>query len=75
VGILLDASGKALNASKSRLDSLNPLNVLARGYSITTLKDSRTPLKSAADLSPGQAIETVLAHGTIVSEVHDTRET
>jgi exodeoxyribonuclease VII large subunit len=74
VKVLLDTSGKALEASKSHLESLNPLNVLARGYSITTLKDSGTPLKDTSGLSPGQAIETVLSSGRIVSEVRDTKK-
>ncbi len=74
VQILLNAGGKALDASKSRLESLNPLNVLARGYSITTLCGSGTPLKDTASLSPGETIETVLARGKIVSQVSDTKE-
>ena len=74
VEILLDASGKALEASKSHLESLNPLNVLARGYSITTLKGSGIPLKDTSGLLFGQAIETVLAKGRIVSEVRETKK-
>jgi exodeoxyribonuclease VII large subunit len=72
--ILLETRLKALDASKSHVESLNPLNVLARGYSITTLKGSGTPLRSATGIRAGDDIETVLADGRIVSRVHETRE-
>jgi exonuclease VII large subunit len=53
----------------SHIESLNPLNILARGYSITTLAESKVPLRDTAKLAPGQPIETVLANGKIESRV------
>lgn len=51
----------------SRLNSVNPLTVVERGYSITK-KDGK-PIKSIAKLQPGDVLETQLQDGTILSQV------
>jgi exonuclease VII large subunit len=53
------------------LASLNPRRVLERGYSITTLKGSRTPLRSPSEVRTGQVLMTRLANGEIRSLVAD----
>lgn len=52
-----------------KLDTLSPLAVLKRGYSITTRIDSDRPLKDAAEVKAGDRIKTRLAQGEIESDV------
>lgn len=56
-----------LNAA--RLNSLSPLAVLSRGYSVTT--SGGKVMKSAADAAWGQELETTLADGKIISVVQE----
>jgi exodeoxyribonuclease VII large subunit len=58
-------------AVAGRLESLSPLGVLARGYSLTTrLADGRL-IEDAAVLSAGERIRTRFAHGTAISRVEE----
>lgn len=52
----------------ARLNSLDPLNVLERGFSITSREDG-TILRSVADVSKGQRIRTRLKDGILESGV------
>jgi exodeoxyribonuclease VII large subunit len=72
--LFLDVNRRNLDSAKSRAESLNPRSVLARGYSITTLAGSDTPLSGISGLEPGLSIETALASGTIISRVERTEE-
>ena len=58
-----------LEAMVSRLESLSPLAVLARGYSVTKRLDDGSIVRSADQVSPGDRIETRLAAGRVVSRV------
>ena len=51
------------------LDHLNPLGVLARGYSVTRLHSDGRVLTDAASISPGDRIRTVLNRGEVLSVV------
>jgi len=53
----------------ARLQSLSPMGVLARGYSITTLAGSDRPLRSPDDAPAGSRIRTILHDGELESEV------
>lgn len=53
----------------NRLDSVSPLKVLNRGYSITTDQENDTPIKSIEGLKIGQRLKTRFFHGNIVSSV------
>ncbi len=53
---------------------IDPRRPLERGYSITRIAGTRTPLRSAADAGPGQEIETVLAKGQLRSRVEEVSE-
>lgn len=64
-----------LGSREGRLDvidralaAVSPLAVLGRGYSITRLSDDRV-LRSAADVQPGDTLETLLAEGRVLSQV------
>ena len=54
-----------------KLESLSPLSVLARGYSVTQTAD-RKILTDFNQVKIGQAIQTRLARGTVVSRVETT---
>lgn len=50
-------------------EALSPLNVLARGYSLTHLSDSRQPLNSSEQVKVGDQVITILAEGQLRCEV------
>lgn len=52
-----------------KLTGLSPLNILARGYSITFRLPEETVLKDASAVKKGDLLLTRLARGTIVSQV------
>ncbi len=54
------------------LDALNPLRVLARGYSLTRRLDG-TILHDSSQIGPGQIVETILDQGMLVSRVESTK--
>ncbi|MFA7743896.1 exodeoxyribonuclease VII large subunit [Salinicoccus roseus] len=54
------------------LNSLSPTNVLLRGYSYTT--GGGGIIKDAADLQPGDEVQTTFARGSIVSKVTEVNE-
>jgi len=61
-----------LRALASRLDAVSPLQVLARGYSLTKVLDESGEGKlvfDAAQVKAGQQLETTVARGTIRSVV------
>jgi exodeoxyribonuclease VII large subunit len=49
--------------------ALSPLNVLARGYSLTSRLDSSQPLQSSQQVKLGDQVLTKLAHGALRCEV------
>jgi exodeoxyribonuclease VII large subunit len=51
------------------IQGLSPLNVLARGYSLTTRVDGHTVLRSAEQVACGEQILTRLESGSIASRV------
>jgi exodeoxyribonuclease VII large subunit len=67
-GLLHDRQRRFANLA-GKLQSLSPLAVLERGYSIT--QDSKTGkvIRTAAQLRAGQTIATRLAEGTVTSRV------
>jgi exodeoxyribonuclease VII large subunit len=64
----LQLANNQLALQASRLDSVSPLNVLARGYSITKNEQHKV-VKSVADVTLGDVLITELADGTLRSEV------
>lgn len=57
-----------LEALAGRLDSLSPLRVLGRGYTLT-LKEDGYLLRSAAQAAPGEVIHTRFHDGILASQV------
>jgi exodeoxyribonuclease VII large subunit len=54
-----------------RLQTLSPLNVLARGYSLTRIQRDGTVLRDAAAVKPGELLVTLLHRGRLVSRVEE----
>jgi exodeoxyribonuclease VII large subunit len=65
----LAGSSDRVAATAARLESLSPLAVLARGYSVTTRELDGQIVRDASDVQPGDAIRTRLARGEITSRV------
>jgi exodeoxyribonuclease VII large subunit len=59
---------QVLRTLAARLDSLSPLAVLARGYSITRAKEGE-PLTDARQTKVGQIVQTRLARGELICRV------
>lgn len=51
------------------LDSLSPLKVLARGYTVTRKLGETTCLRTPDDVQPGDTLETILTDGRVISQV------
>ncbi|HSL50694.1 MAG TPA: exodeoxyribonuclease VII large subunit, partial [Candidatus Deferrimicrobiaceae bacterium] len=67
------ASRHRFDAAVGRLDSLSPLAVLGRGYSLTRLS-SGVIVRRAAQARPGDAIEILLHQGALDARVERLKE-
>ena len=61
-------------AHAARLQALSPLNVLARGYSLTRTADGARVIHRAAQVKPGDRVEVLLAQGRLLAAVENVRE-
>ena len=66
-----------LDAATGRLESLSPLNVLARGYSLTRSVPDQKVIRSIDQVAVGDAVEILLADGRLNAIVQgkDTKKT
>lgn len=65
----LQQANNSLALQASRLDSVSPLNVLARGYSITKNEKNKV-VKSVGDVKAGDTLITEFVDGVVHSQVH-----
>ncbi len=63
----LERGAQTIAAASGKLESLSPLKVLARGFSLTTRGGA--VVRDASALAPGDEIETRLASGQVRSRV------
>jgi len=63
-----------LAAAAGLVESVSPLRVLARGFSVTTREGSGAPLLDAAPLRPGDRLDTRLRRGRVRSVVEGIEE-
>jgi exodeoxyribonuclease VII large subunit len=63
---------RRLEAQAARLESLSPLNVLARGYSLTRTDSDGNVVRRPDQVRPGDRLLTLVAHGSIISRVEQT---
>ncbi len=66
---VIESSKQQLQAFASSLNALSPLAVLDRGYSLTKRLSDGELIRDASTISVGDQISTLLAQGSIVSEV------
>jgi exodeoxyribonuclease VII large subunit len=66
-------AGAKLAALAARLETLSPLNVLTRGYSLTQTADGKL-VRAAEDVKPGDVLVTRVAAGEIVSRVETSED-
>jgi exodeoxyribonuclease VII large subunit len=64
----------ALESLSARLDSLSPLAVLSRGYSITFRSDTGTVVTESATVEAGDSLRVRLHRGEIFARVFDKRD-
>ena len=62
-----------LRTAVGQLDSLSPLAVLRRGYSLTRLPSGEV-VRSGVQVGPGSEIEVLLHEGTLGARVTEVRE-
>jgi exodeoxyribonuclease VII large subunit len=65
---ILHTAASALGSLDARLNSLSPLSVLDRGYALVLNTDGSL-VRSSAQLSPGDLLNTRLADGSFISRV------
>ena len=58
-----------LQGTAARLETLSPLNVLGRGYSLTRRADDQKVIRSAQQVCEGDLVLTVVEHGQFTSRV------
>lgn len=69
-------AGERLQATAGRLESLSPLNVLSRGYSLTRKQADGAVIRRSEQVKAGDLLVTRLQEGEIVSRVeNDTSQT
>jgi exodeoxyribonuclease VII large subunit len=71
IGHRVQEARSGVAALAGRLQSLSPLAVLQRGYSLTRREADDRLIHNAADLSAGQRIVTRFAQGQVVSRVEE----
>ncbi len=67
----LGRAREGLGAQAARLESLSPLNVLGRGYSLTRREADQVVVRQADQVRPGDRLVTHVQHGRIVSRVEE----
>jgi exodeoxyribonuclease VII large subunit len=68
----LESSHHKVQALSGQLESLSPLNVLRRGYSLTRIDPTGDVVRSTGQVHPGDRLVTQLASGRIFSRVELT---
>ncbi len=71
---LLELKQAVFNKAIEKLSGLSPLNILARGYSITFKMPEGLIIKEAGALSAGDLIKTRVHQGEILSKITEVKE-
>ncbi|MET0355282.1 MAG: exodeoxyribonuclease VII large subunit [Cellvibrio sp.] len=67
--ISLTQKQQRFNEAVRMLNTLSPLKTLERGYSLSTLGDSQTPIIDSNQLKPGDKVKTRIAKGEFIAVV------
>jgi exodeoxyribonuclease VII large subunit len=73
VGHRLSRARSLLEMHTGKLESLSPLGVLARGYSVTQVTTTGQVLRNADEVQVGQLVSSRLERGELVSRVEEIR--
>ena len=65
----LDGIDQTLKGLAGKLNALSPLNILARGYSVTTSMKNKSVCKTVWSVSRGDVIQTQVADGKFLSKI------
>jgi len=65
----LNTEREKLSGIAGKLESLNPLSVLKRGYTITTKLGNNNPLREVKDVNKGDKIKTRFSKGSVISAI------
>jgi exodeoxyribonuclease VII large subunit len=65
----LNTEREKLSGIAGKLESLNPLSVLKRGYTITTKLENNKPLREVKDVNKGDKIKTRFSKGSVISAI------
>ncbi len=71
VRLRLERSSERVQAYATRLETLSPLNVLGRGYSLTR-RENREIVRGVEQVRPGDRLLTLVHRGRITSRVEET---
>jgi exodeoxyribonuclease VII large subunit len=71
-GVPVERARQRVAAVAGRLESLSPLSVLARGYSLTRTPEGQV-VRDATAVRPGDLLLTRLARGELATRVEETR--
>ncbi|MFO7708980.1 MAG: exodeoxyribonuclease VII large subunit [Desulfobacterales bacterium] len=69
---ILEGRRSSLRESKGKLESLNPLGILRRGYSVTRRLPDRRVVTDPDQVSLDQTLEVLVSEGTILCNVKGT---
>jgi exodeoxyribonuclease VII large subunit len=69
IGVCIERSASEVTAMAGQLESLSPLGVLARGYSLTRRIEDDRPVTDAGQLNLGEMMHTRFHRGTAISRV------
>jgi exodeoxyribonuclease VII large subunit len=67
--VRLQQARQGVAAAAARLESLSPLNVLGRGYSLTRLRATQQLVRSVHEAGPGDEVEIVVQDGRLLARV------
>jgi exodeoxyribonuclease VII large subunit len=67
----LEQATERLASHAARLETLSPLNVLGRGYSLTRREADQVIVRHAEQVAPGDRLMTEVQHGRILSRVEE----
>lgn len=71
---LLQIKKQRLLGTIGKLDSLSPLSILQRGYSITRKLPSLKILRRSSDVEKGDKVEVTLHEGSLLCDVEETQK-
>jgi exodeoxyribonuclease VII large subunit len=69
VGYLLELSRERLSRVAGKLETLSPLGILSRGYSLSLKLPEKAIIRQASTLKTGDEVETMVKEGSFLSRV------